>query len=264
MNHPIKILYCLFPLFLSNQVVAQPDKFSTPAIFNDLHTVYTYQKSNWDGTHASTIFLYVRNKTQLESFKWAEGDEWATLVSADMDWKSFTIKGFKNHRIFRNGTRRLLAELHENNQHIHFKVGDFADSMQLENAFWHSYDFDFAGLGFSWRALNNKRSDFYFHIADAGMTNDKISFLNKGRVDVKYAVEENLNGKPCLKYAIDGPGLQYKGGHIWINPLTNMIELYKIELPDEDGFANGQLKLMQSQKMSPAEWEKFITSKMSL
>jgi hypothetical protein len=41
-----------------------------------------------------------------------------------------------------------------------------------------------------------------------------------------------------------------------------MIEFYKIQLPDEDGFVNGQLKLLKTEKISPLSWEKFIQEKM--
>ncbi len=134
--------------------------------------------------------------------------------------------------------------------------------MILDDDHWHSYDFDFAGLGYSWRALIDKKSSFSFLIADVAMKNNKPAFENKGRVQVDYLGEELANRKNCLKYKIDGPGLQNKGGHIWIGESNNMIELYKISLPDEEGFDNGQLRLIKTQKLTTAEWEKFIVERM--
>lgn len=241
---------------------SQVSAYSKPVHFNDLHTVYTYQKSNWDGTHSSTIFLYVRDSTRLESFKWAKGDEWATLVSATVDWTTFSIKEFYNHRILKGGERKLIAELKASGNKLWFAVNGNPDSALLEDVHWQSYDFDFSGLGFSWRALKDKTKPFSVLIADAVFVNNKVSFEGKGRVLVEFLGKEIQNGKECLKYKIDGPGLQNKGGHIWINPSTYMIELYRIALPDEEGFVNGQLNLLKTEKLSPSAWEEFILGKM--
>ena len=242
---------------------SQASAFSKPSHFNDLHTVYTYQKSNWDGSHASTIFLYVKDSVHLESFKWTEGDEWATLVSAEINWDTYAVRNFYNHRILKSGDRKLIAELKSTGKKLWFAVNGTPDSSMLDDAHWQSYDFDFAGLGFTWRALKDKTDPFSFLIADAAFTNNKLSFEGKGRVQVEYIGKETINSKECLKYKIDGAGLQNKGGHIWIDPSTYMIELYRIELPDEEGFVNGQLKLLKTEKLSPGEWEQFIADKMS-
>jgi hypothetical protein len=262
MSYKIYILI-LFLQLIQPAVFSQAGKFNRPEHFNDLHTIYTYQKSNWDGSHASVIFLYVKDTNRLVSFKWNKGDEWATIVSAEIDWTTFSVKKFTNNRIFRDGSKRKIAELEATVPgKLQIRVGDYRDSLTLLNTHWHSYDFDFAGLGFTWRALKNKQASFSFLIADAYSRDNKNGFENKGYVQVNYTGMELVNGKNCFKYSVDGPGLQNRGGHIWINRETNMIELYKIQLPDEDGFVNGQLKLLKTEKISPAEWEKFIQDKM--
>lgn len=247
----------------SLQVDAQLSKFNKPASFSDIHTVYTYQKSNWDGSHASFVFLYISDTNKLESFKWAPGYTRGTLVSAAFDWSTFSVQTFTNHGIDTNGKRQLFASLAvKDGRSVHLQIGDFKDSMWLENILWHSYDFDFAGLSFAWRALENKRSSFSFLIADAGRVNGKPAFENKGSVNVEYSGEEMINGKNCLKYTIDGPGLQNKGGIIWVDPRSHMIVLYRIALPDEEGFINGQLRLIKKEKMPGNEWDNFINEKM--
>jgi|SRR5688572_7974072 len=77
---------------------AQVSKFGKPAVFNDRHTLYEYKKSNWDGTHSSTVFLYVADSNRLESFKWWEGDIVATLVSAVINWRNYSVSEFQNHK----------------------------------------------------------------------------------------------------------------------------------------------------------------------
>jgi len=94
------------------------------------------------------------------------------------------------------------------------------------------------------------------------MVNGNMAFVNKGKVMVDFEGMENINGNNCMKYRIEGPGLENKGGHIWINAASFMIEQYKITLPDEPGFENGLLQLVNSQKMSPVEWETFMMEKL--
>lgn len=241
----------------------QQNKFAAPSSFPDKYTVYIYQKSNWDGSHFSNIFLYVNDSSKLESFKWNKGDSWSTLVAAIIDWSTFSIRKLGNYRVFKTGKRELFAELEVTEPlKIKYHVGDFSDSMILLSEFWHSYDFDFSGLGFIWRALKNKRDSFSFLIADASFKDNKIGFENKGFVQVLYTSNEVINGEKCFKYKIDGAGLMNKGGFIWINSQTMMIELFRIALPDEEGFKDGQLKLLSTIKMSPEQWNRFIDDKM--
>lgn len=243
--------------------LAQLDKFQRPAVISDLLTVYTYQKSNWDGSHASTIYLYVADSNELQSFKWAKGDKVATLVTAQLDWTNFSIRRFTNHRLRSGQAPQLIATLWMGGERkIAIQVGSMNDSMLLTELPWQSYDFDFAGLGFIWRALRDKKSSFHFHIADAALVNGSVAFVNKGRAEVNYFGIETIKGKSCLKYTIDGAGLENKGGHIWINPETFMIEQYKIALPDEEGFENGMLRLVSTQKMSPGEWTSFMKERL--
>ena len=247
-----------FFLFCGVLAFSQLHKFQFPSNFRDLHTLYEYKKSNWDGTHASTIFLYVADSNKLESFKWFKGDKVATLVTAVTDWKIFSVKEFQNHKLRQGQTPQLVAQLQmESGIKMKIKVGEMQDSLILEELPWQSYDFDFAGLGFIWRALKNKNDSFYFHIADVAQKNGNMAFVNKGRVKVDFLGYETLNKKKCLKYFVNGEGLANKGGNIWIDPISFMIEQYKIALPDEPGFVNGMLQLVRTAKMSPEQWATF-------
>ncbi|MBA2498792.1 MAG: hypothetical protein H0V30_03610 [Chitinophagaceae bacterium] len=76
------LLFLVNALFLN----AQQDKFIQLGTIHDVHVLYSYQKSNWDGSNASQVFLYIKDTNRMESFKWSEGNEWATLVSAGFNW----------------------------------------------------------------------------------------------------------------------------------------------------------------------------------
>jgi hypothetical protein len=255
----ILVVLCIFP---SYRLFAQLDKFERPKSITDTHTVYQYQKSNWDGTHRSDIFLFVRDGQRLESFKWSDGDHVATLVVAWMDWNSFSINRFENWKVEQNKEPFMRAFLEQKVPgKMIFVAGNLKDTAVIESYPWHSYDFDFAGLGFAWRALKDKSEGFSFHINDIIMKDGKPVLVNKGTVQAKYDAVETVNDKKCLKYIIDGGGLENKGGKIWVDAETFMIQRYKILLSDEDGFVNGYLNLLKKEKMTPVQWEKFVRDK---
>jgi hypothetical protein len=58
--------------------------------------LYRFDKSNIDGSHKGEILLYVAARDRLEA--WKPGEEWSTLVTADMDWKRFSVRRFESWR----------------------------------------------------------------------------------------------------------------------------------------------------------------------
>lgn len=248
-------------LAISFTVTAQVSKFGKPPSFTDKHTLYQYKKSNWDGTHSSSVFLYIADNDKLESFKWWHGDTVATLVSAVIDWSNYSVKEFQNHKLRKGKAPEFIARL-KGESNLKIEVGELRDSLLITDLPWQSYDFDFSGLSFIWRSLINKKAPFWFHIADVAMINGNPKFINKGKVTVTFIGDEMVHNKPCLKYFVNGPGLENQGGDIWVNQENFMIEQYKIALPDEPGFVNGMMELVKAHKMSPEQWENFKRKKL--
>lgn len=251
----------VFIIISSVTVTAQLNKFDKPGPFTDKHLLYEYKKSNWDGTHSSSVFLYVADSNRLESFKWSEGDEVATLVTASINWNTYSVSEFQNHKLKKGLTPEFIARL-KGDKNLKIEVGEMRDSLLIAELPWQSYDFDFAGLSFIWRSLKNKKDQFWFHIADVAMVNGNPKFVNKGKVTVNFIGHEKVNNKQCLKYFADGPGLENKGGYIWVNQENFMIEQYKIALPDEPGFENGMMQLVKTDKMSLQQRESFKKNKL--
>ena len=98
-------------LAISFTVTAQVSKFGKPPSFTDKHTLYQYKKSNWDGTHSTSVFLYIADNDKLESFKWWHGDTVATLVSAVIDWSNYSVKEFQNHKLRKGKAPEFIARL---------------------------------------------------------------------------------------------------------------------------------------------------------
>jgi hypothetical protein len=235
----------------------QPDKVPTG-------TLFLYDKSNIDGTHASRIALYVAAQDRLESFKWHEGADAATLVIADLDWETFTVRRFESLRLFADGTRQTQAVMEKmaGQPKVAVAAGPYQAEVEIHHWPWQSYDFDFAGLNIIFPHLKKAKAPFTLGIADVVRSPDGPTFADKGTVTVTYQGRETLDGTPCRKYSIDGEGLENRGGHLWIDAKAGHLVLYEIDLPDEPGFDSGKLRLVERRALSAAEWQAFKDGKL--
>lgn len=241
-------------IHISAQVKAflyQPDKVRVGEVF-------FYKKSNQDGSNPHWVATYISGPNQLESLKWSDGRQGATLVEAEMDWSTFSVKKFIGGRISPNGEREVGGQLDLLDTKGHYRVqfGEVTDTMQITAFPWHSYDFDFASLNLTWPHLRKFKSNFTINIADVEDLAGRPKFVNKGSLDIKYQKEENRNGENCYKYSIDGPGLEHRGGTIWFSKSGHFIE-YLIDLPDEAGYIDMKFSLDRIETMDAKQWEAF-------
>ena len=125
----------VFLVISSMALSAQLSKFGKPGLFTDKHTLYEYRKSNWDGTHSSTVFLYVADTNRLESFKWWEGDTVATLVSAVIDWRNYSVSEFQNYKLRKGRSPELIAKL-KGGKNLKIEVGEMRDSLLIAELPW--------------------------------------------------------------------------------------------------------------------------------
>lgn len=227
--------------------------------------VLLYSKSNIDGTHSSHTALYVKSEDQLESLKWNDNYSGATLVKAWMNWETFSVEKFETFRLDEQGNGQIRAKLSTDHEHSRALVeipGVFKDTADLPAWPWHSYDFDFASLSICWAHLKDKKKTVDLAISDFKSDgNGGGSFAYRGQIQLAFEQKEKMNGRTCYKYSVDGPGLENRGGHIWMDAEEHFIVEYRIDLPDEPGYKDGRLSLESVRLMSPKEWESFKKEK---
>lgn len=229
-----------------------------------------YDKSNIDGSNCGPIALFTASPTRLEAFKWHEGGSVATLVTAEMDWSRFSVAELQSWRIFANGERQLVAQLKQRESAerpvlditIFVANPPIQQTIEIAGTPWHSYDFDFASLNATLRHWLTPHQPLNFHIADVDFNSDEMLFANKGEVMLAYEAEEERHGYLCGRYKIDGPGLEHKGGFIWVNQSEPFIVDYEIELPDEPGYETGKLQLREVTNLSVEGWADYCLGKL--
>ncbi|GAB4577828.1 MAG: hypothetical protein Fur0022_05600 [Anaerolineales bacterium] len=67
--------------------------------------------------------------------------------------------------------------------------------------------------------------------------------LSLSSYDIRYIGDEVREGMYCRKYVIDGTGLDYRGGAIWVEKQGEYFVDVEIDLPDNPNWESFKFKL---------------------
>ena len=223
--------------------------------------VLHYRHSNVDGTHGSRVSLYLAGEESLEALKWNPGWDRATLVEAEMDWESFSVRRFRTSVITTGGERQHLGELEalDGGRELVAHFGGREMRCAIAHLPWHSYDFDLASLNVSMRYLIDPEGIVTLGIADARSAAGGPVLAFQGLVELRYEGDEERLDIPCRRYSLDGPGLEDRGGLVWASrdDERHFVD-FEIDLADEPGYTSGKLSLLEKGELNAGEWEDFV------
>lgn len=225
-------------------------------------TLYHYVKSNQDGTRSSSLYLYVESREQITAFKPDKGSPDSAYITAIMDWGMFCPKRLEARRVDRMGKRRELGQVEFNwdQKKKTVAVEGFGKPLVIPDSGLpvHSWDFDFASLNFSLRHLKKPEDGLTIGIADLDYRASAPGFVYRGQVVLDYLKREERHGIPCRKYSIDGPGLENRGGFAWVSLADEHVVEFEIGFPDEPGYNDVRIRLVEVKTMTSAEWEQLL------
>jgi hypothetical protein len=257
-------------VFLTSAVAAQDDtaKFrfrASRAI--PAGTVLHYVKTNIDGSQPEQIAQFVASPNMLEAFKYHPKAPPAGHVIADMDWRTFSAKRLTSWRVLGKDERKLFGTIDFDGKTKRATVSIPSAKSEAETfAFGrlpvHLYNFDLGSLNFAFPHVTNPAGSFVIGITDPTFRENAPFVEYKGAATVAYQADETRNKVPTRKYRIDGPGLQNRGGFIWVNKQHGWIEDIEIDLPDNPEWKTFKLKLQRVEKMTRAEWDRFIAAQL--
>lgn len=230
-------------------------------------TVLHYVKTNIDGTRPEHVSQFIAAADSLESFKFHPKSPPAGLVVARMDWGAFSARTLTSWRVPGRGERKLFGMILFDAAARRAEVSLPAVRSEPETfAFGrlpvHLYNFDFASLNFALPHLSDPRTSFRIGVADPTFSTTGALVEYKGEATVTYLSDEKRNGVAVRKHRIDGPGLQDRGGLIWVNKRHGWIEDMEIALPDNPEWTSFKFKLLRTEKMTRARWDAFIESQL--
>lgn len=255
----IMILVSSFSVRASAPFPGEFDKTQVPT-----NSVFIYKKSNIDGSHASRIAVYYHNELSIEAFKWTPGNSQGTSVRAQISPETLNVIEFNAASVMNDGEIIPRAKLKQDMPgQFSIQLGDHQTITMLDSTQWHSYDFDFASLAYAYRHLSAAKDDFTFTILDLDMNQSPPPFVSFGKVTMQFDNKDDVLGKNALRYNIDGPGLDNRGGKIWFDASSKAMLLFEIEKPDERGYQSNRMELLEQKVMTPEQWQAFKQSRLS-
>lgn len=220
-------------------------------------TVFHYVKTNIDGSHPEQIALYVAGPDRIEAFKYHPGGSRAALVSAQMDWELMSAVRLESHAVWRDSTSLMATLVYDRTARaVDVMLMGRTERVAIATVPFHVYNFDLASLNVAFPHLRNPEGGFTVGLADPTFKDNPLVFY-RGEVDVRFDGEERRGGAACRVYRIDGPGLEGKGGTLWVRKGDGFIQDLEIALPDNPEWASFKLRLERRENLTPARWEAF-------
>jgi hypothetical protein len=244
-----------------DQFKYQPDRITTGA-------VYHYTKSNIDGSRPASVSLYIASPDHFEVFKIYPNSTVTTLVTADMDWATFSPRKLTSYDVHAGGSRTLVIEGQSAPGDLYF--------FNAANLLWakgktsyapighypvHNYNFDLASLNFSFRHLVDPTQDLeigvqmpWFDFVHIG----EMEYLGKARIH--YLGDEACHATQCRKYSISGEAFGQQQGYLWVNKDGGYFENAEIPVRDNPAWKDFKLELTGTEQMSAQAWDQYILS----
>jgi hypothetical protein len=219
--------------------------------------VLHYLKTNIDGSHPEHIVQYVAGPDRLEVFKFQAKGARAALVTAIIDWELFSAIRLDSRQVFRDSAP-LIATLAYDRTSRDVDVTVFGRSERIPIAAlpFHVYNFDLGSLNLAFAHLRNPTGGFTVELADPTYSEAPM-FRDRGPVEVRYLEDGIRDAEPVRVYRIDGPGLEGRGGTLWVRKEDGLFQDVEIALPDNPSWQTFKLRLEMRESMTPAQWEQF-------
>jgi hypothetical protein len=220
-------------------------------------TVYHYLKTNIDGTHPEHIVQYVAAPDRMEVYKFQAPGTRASLVTAWMDWEIFSAIRLETHQVWKDSTRKIATLAYDPAaREVAVEVFGRTERTAIPSLPFHVYNFDLGSLNLALPHLRNPNDRFTVELADPTYKEQPV-FRDRGPVEVGYIEDATRDGQACRVYRIDGPGLDHKGGTLWVRKVDGFAQDIEIALPDNPSWSSFKLHLERRERMTPAEWEAF-------
>lgn len=234
---------------------------SPPARPEPVGRIYTYLRTNRDGTEAESISVYRLDRTHLEVFKRRERCTSAALVTAELDSSLQQTIGLVGGRLQPDNQRQSIAFMtwDSASQMIRARIDlpDFkaTDSVHVPDTPWHLYDFDLASLTVARRP--GLKTDFSFGLPLVLVGSDPTKFLQYlGRADARLTEVVMHNDRPALHYEVSGPAFGAQGGgSLWFDREEGHILEASWGVPNHAEYKDFLLRLIAVDDGGAATWD---------
>lgn len=229
--------------------------------------IYSYVRSNRDGSEAERIHVYRAARTHIEVAKMRGRCTNAALVTADLDLARGQASRITGGRLRPDAGREEFAFLTYDpaarriEARIELPDGRLAGSLSIPDEPWHLFDFDLASLTVAAQSRPDRRADFSFGLAliwpPAG-PNSWMRYL--GRADARFVREERRLGRRALRFEVGGPAFGGNGGPLWFDAVDGHILAAEWAVPNHEEYRDFALRLAAIDDGGAEAWRELLSA----
>lgn len=256
-------LLAMFALLAMTPAAVANDTYTRESRDDRIGQLLTYERSNQDGTRPEIINVYRVSETRLEVMKSISVCTQAALVSAELDfetWSADTVTGaallpnaevmefaFLRHN---RATNRLITEVRLPDQTLSFETGTHGGTVHL-------YDFDLASLTALTPYLTRPEQGFSTSFAQMwpDPSNPSVTFM--GEASFEFSGQAEVNGMDVLTFTGSGA---LGEGYLWLDANDGHIVQAAFEVPNHPGYSDFLLRLVSTQYVDSDGWHDRLVS----
>ncbi|HTU11998.1 MAG TPA: hypothetical protein VMG08_13995 [Allosphingosinicella sp.] len=239
---------------------------AAPAAPDHVGRLYSYVRSNSDGTEAERIHVYRAARERIEVAKMRGRCRNAAFVTGELDLTTGQARRLHAGRLRPNAGHENfgLLSFDPGRQRIDIAVttpeGEIRDSVAVPDQPWHLYDYDLASLTITAQYRPDRRANFSFGVPLVLVRpgNDILSYL--GRADARFVRSERHNGRRAHRFEVGGPAFGARGGPLWFDAADGHIIEARFGLPNHVEYRDFRLRLTRVSDGGPAAWRRLLTA----
>jgi hypothetical protein len=239
----------------------------TLAASDHVGRVYSYVRSNRDGSEAERIYVYRAARERIEVAKMRSRCTNAAFVTAELDLARGQARRLVAGRLRPNAAHDDFGELTYDpvtrrlDAVVTLPPGTFRESVAVPDQPWHLYDYDLASLTITAQYRPDRRADFSFGLPLILVGSDPAHFLSYlGRADARYVRTERHGGRRAYRFEVGGPAFGNRGGPIWFDAVGGHILEARWGIPNHSEYRDFQLRLTRVSDGGAAEWRRLLTA----
>lgn len=225
--------------------------------------IYSYVRSNRDGSEAEAVHVYRATATRVEVTKMRERCTNAAFVTAELDLAKGQATRLTGGRLTPDGGHEDFAWLSYDpaakriDTRIAGDGGEQRQSTAVPDEPWHLYDFDFASLTVTAQYRPDRRADFSFGLPLVVIGDEGPSVTYLGRADARFVRAERRDGREALRFEVRGPALGDQGGPMWFDAAEGHVLGVEWGLPNHAEYRDFTLRLTGTRE-GAAAWRALL------
>jgi len=237
---------------------------------NEVGRIYYYERTNTDGSRDERVTVYRQDETQIAVYKESSLCGNAGLVTATLDFETFTTPVITGGRLMPDAQIMEFAFLNHEagsdvaTMDVRFPDMEINESAPIENQTWHLYDLDLASLTMMTPHLIDPRGDFSFGMALVWADqNAEDPFTWMGDVAVNYDGDVSHIGHHTRHYTLSGSAFEGDMaaggvGELWLDAEDGHVVDAIFPAPNHPGYTDFRLRLLHVSDGGAEEWNSLL------